>query len=90
MSKKEGLTESIFMYLLYNQGHFKKEFEPFEKQRDHLLRLEDSSFHEEINNQYTDLIKQSIVDGITRDLAISTEDAIIVIEALNLNEYLKR
>ena len=73
---------------MYNQEHFKNRVAPFKSQKETLLNNEDSSFHEEIKEQYESFVRKMIVDEVTGHLAISTEDAIIMIEDLNLNEYL--
>lgn len=82
------VEDSIFMYLVYNQGRFKIELSQFVKQRDSLLKSEDSSFHEEIQDQFKSYALSVLVDNVTKHLAISSEDAIIVIENVNLDEYL--
>jgi hypothetical protein len=82
------VEDSIFMYLVYNQERFKIELSEFVKQRDSLLKSEDSSFHEEIQDQFKAYALSVLVDNVTKHLAISSEDAIIVIENVNLDEYL--
>lgn len=82
------VEDSIFMYLVYNQERFKIELNQFVKQRDSLLKSEDSSFHAEIQEQFKAYTHSVLVDNVTKHLAISSEDAIIVIENLNLDEYL--
>lgn len=83
------VEDSVFMYLVYNQERFKIELNPFVKQRDSLLKSEDSSFHEEIQDQFKAYVNSVLMDNVTKHLAISSEDAIIVIENVNLDEYLR-
>lgn len=87
-SENNNVQQSIFLFLMYNQEHFKNRVAPFKSQKETLLNNEDSSFHEEIKEQYESFVRKMIVDEVTGHLAISTEDAIIMIEDLNLNEYL--
>lgn len=87
-SENNSVQQSIFLFLLYNQEHFKSLVEPFKTRREAHLKQEDSSFHEEIREQYDAFVRSLIVDEITNNLAISTEDAMIMVEDLNLNEYL--
>jgi hypothetical protein len=82
------VEHNVFMYLVYNQERFKIELNQFVKQRDSLLKTEDSSFHGEIQEQFKAYANSVLVDNVTKHLAISSEDAIIVIENLNLDEYL--
>lgn len=82
------VEDSIFMYLVYNQGRFKLELNQFVTKRDSLLKAEDASFHEEIQDQFKAYVQSILIDNVTKHLAISSEDAIVVIEALNLDEYL--
>lgn len=82
------VEHNVFMYLVYNQERFKIELNQFVKQRDSLLKTEDASFHGEIHEQFKAYANSVLVDNVTKHLAISSEDAIIVIENLNLDEYL--
>lgn len=76
------------MYLIANQERFKRELKSFVDQKKSLLDKEDSSFHSDIQAQFEEYARSKFVDNVTRDLAISTEDAIIVIENLNVDGYL--
>lgn len=81
--------EAIIQYLVFNQAFFMEKSRPFREQRDKLLNTEDYSFHSEINKQYEELIKADITDDITKKFAFPAEDVIVVLENLNINEYLK-
>lgn len=82
------VEQNVFLYLIDNQQRFKQELDRFVVQRNNLLKSEDSSFHSEIEQQFKEYVQRVLVDNVTKHLAISSEDAIIVIENLNVDVYL--
>lgn len=85
----QTVEENVFLYLVYNQDRFKRELNSYVDQRDALLKSEDSALHLEINSQFEEYVRKVLTDNVTLHLAISTEDAIMVIENLNVNAYLR-
>ncbi len=85
----QSVEENVFLYLVYNQQRFKQELDSYIVQRDSLLKTEDSAFHSEINSQFEEYVRKVLTDNVTLHLAISTEDAIMVIENLNVDVYLR-
>lgn len=88
MFRDENVNDAIFLYLVYNHGRFKFEFTKYIEKRNTLLANEDKSLHDEINNQFFAYIRSRLVDEITKSLGVSVEDAIIVVEALDVNRYI--
>lgn len=88
-SQNQSVAENVFMYLVYNQDRFKNELSSYIAQRDSLIQSEDSAFHSEINSQFEEYVRKVLTDNVTLHLAISTEDAIMVIENLNVDVYLR-
>lgn len=87
-SDEKTLAENIFMYLLYNQDRFKIELSAYLKQMEELMIAEDRVHRPEIRDQFETIARQHIMDDVTKQLAIPTESAIIVLENLNIREYL--
>lgn len=78
----------VINYVLYNQSHFKKKFEALTSFRKDLLsNPELSLFHDEIRKQFSERVKKEIIDEITNRLALSTEEVLLIIEPMNVDEY---
>lgn len=84
---QHDVNEIVFQFLVQNHFHFKEKTAPFRKQKEALLTKEDSSFHEEINQQYRDLVKQMVLDEITKQFALPIESVIITLEGFNVDAY---
>jgi len=80
-------VQGIVYYLISHQGRIKEKLRPFTEQRNKLL-INNSLFSEEIVEQYKDLVTKTITDELTKDLGVTTEEARIVLEDLNMEEYL--
>jgi hypothetical protein len=85
----QSVEENVFLYLVYNQQRFKQELDSYVVRRDSLLKTEDSAFHSEIISQFEEYVRKVLTDNVTLHLGISTEDAIMVIENLNVDVYLR-
>jgi len=79
----------IMADLIHNFEIYRKLVEPLKEQLKELLEKEDPLFHEEINKQYIEMIKSEFLQEITKRLQVTSEEAMGVIEDLNLKEYLK-
>lgn len=78
----------VVQYLILSQLKFKIALQPYITQRDNLLKR-DSLFSDEIKQQFKELASQIIVDDVTRNMAVSTEEVKQVLEDLNFDEYLQ-
>lgn len=78
----------VVQYLILSQLKFKIALQPYITQRDNLLK-QDSLFSDEIKQQFKELASQIIVDDVTRNMAVSTEEVKQVLEDLNFDEYLQ-
>lgn len=78
----------IAQYLILSQQRFKIQLQPYITQRDNLLK-QDSLFSDEIKQQFKELASQIIVDDVTRNMGVSTEEVQAVLDDLNFDEYLK-
>ena len=81
--------EIIIHAIIHNQEHFKNSTKEFTKQMNDLLTKEKNEFHHDIVEQYKGLVKGVIGDELTKRLAIPIEEVLIVLEDINLLEYLK-
>lgn len=85
---KTQLRQGIVFHLIHNQQYYKDMITPYTKRRDNFLIINDKVFHDDINNQYWDMVKSVIASDLNFSLAVSYEDAIVVLEEINLKEYL--
>jgi hypothetical protein len=79
---------SFWLFLVYNHGRYKHQLLDQINKRSDLLKNTDSSFHEEIESQFSSVVRSFIVDDVTKSLGISTEDALICIECVDIKSYL--
>lgn len=79
---------NVYLILIHNQEHFKQKTKEYKKQRDELLKQQDVSFHDEIHKQYKEVCKWVIVKEICEATGKSNEEVLIVVEQLNMDEYL--
>lgn len=59
------------------------------EQRKNLLANEDRVLYDDINKEFNILIRSKLNEEISKSLGVSTEDASLVTEDLNIQEYLK-
>ncbi len=76
-------------YLINNKEHLMKLTQPMRYIKSNLLKKYPEVFSDYIKEQYFELTKSIIIQDITKALAVSTEDVILVLEEINVEEYLK-
>lgn len=89
METDPNIMQGVVYYLIANQEHIKQKVSPFTRQRERLLSTDNNVFKEEIDKQYHDVVKSTIGDEITSKLGIPIEDVLIILENLNVEEYIK-
>lgn len=89
MDPNPEVLQGIYYYLIANQQHIIEKMKPFTERRKNLLSSEEGIFQEEIDKQYEDIVKSTIGDEITAKLGIPIEDVLVILENLNVNEYIK-
>ena len=87
MLTQDDVNEIIFQFLMQNHFHFKESTQRHREQKEILLLNEDPVFHEEIKEQYRDVVKQMLVDEITKQFAIPVENVMITLEGFNVDAY---
>jgi hypothetical protein len=88
MSSNLSNQELIFHTLLYNQPFYKELCKDFISQRNEILEKEDPSLKNDIDRQFISMVKSEITKNLAQRHAISTEEILIVLENVNLQEYL--
>lgn len=81
------INETIFHFLIQHHFKFKEDTRKYKEQKEALLKSEDPVFHEEINEQYRDLVHEMMVDEISKQFAFPVENVIIALEGVNLDAY---
>jgi len=76
-------------YLINNQEAIKEALYPTERLRDSFIKTSSVWMHDWILEEYWGLVRNYIVDCVTKSLAVSPEDVIMVLESIDLGEYLK-
>jgi uncharacterized FlgJ-related protein len=90
MSNPETIHGVVY-YLIDNKEHFVEKLRPFTEQKSKLLNSEEHwLFSEEIKEQYDSLARSTIGDEITKKLGIPLEEVILILENVNLDEYLQK
>lgn len=89
MDTDPSVIQGVVHYLIANQEHVKEKIKPFTEQKKTFLEQNGNLFEEEIDKQYEDIVRSTIGDEITAKLGIPLEDVLIVLENLNVKEYLK-
>jgi len=87
MLTQHDVNEIIFQFLIQNHFHFREVTQPFKAQKEKLLSQEDEAFHEEIKEQYRELVKQMVVDEISKQYAFPVESVMITLEGFNVDAY---
>ncbi len=78
----------IVDYLIDNKDYYKSQFMICEQQKNLLISNENFILRNDINKQYKNFIISQIVDDVSRRLAVPIEDIIIILESIDLNNYL--
>lgn len=78
----------ILVDLIHNQSHFVSIVKDLTDQLPELIN-KDPLFKEEIENNYISLVKSRFLQDITKRLTVNSEDALSILDNINLKEYLK-
>lgn len=76
-------------YLVANKEHLKLSCSSLETTKNSLLNKHPEAFTDFIKEQYHNMIRNIIVNEVTKALAIPAEDVILVLDSINVEEYLK-
>lgn len=79
--------EQIIIMLVNKQSYFKELVKPLIDAKN-MLDV-NKIFGDDIEKEFKERVFQLFADDITKNLAIPTEDVMMVLENLNLNEYLR-
>jgi hypothetical protein len=78
----------ILSFILDHQPRLKKLCKPLTKQFSHALK-NNPEFSDDIYSQYETECKKIFLDEITKNLACSTEDAMIILEQFDVEGFLE-
>lgn len=81
--------ELIIHTLMYSQPYFKELCKDLIAQRNELKSKEDPSLHKDIDSQFVSMVKSTLAKDLAMKHAISTEEILIVLESINIIEYMK-
>lgn len=84
------ILNSIVYYLISHSGRIKVQLQDITNQYNN-IKADPSNelFKEDIDKQYEAMVRSVLVDEITKDLGVSTEEVLTVVEDLNIKEYLQ-
>lgn len=75
--------------MIHNKSYYLDLIKDVTPQLEWLLKDEDPVFHNDIEKNYLDVCKSKIILNVTWRLQINAEDAMVVLSAIDLKEYLK-
>jgi hypothetical protein len=78
----------IILFLLHNKQFLQKQTAHLRKKREELSKTEDVSLQQDIKDQHDEVIRMVFAVAIGRELAVSAEEIYMVLEDLNIEEYL--
>lgn len=81
--------QEISSYIKKNKEHLELLVEHHVLTRDQLLFSQEVLFHNDINNEFEDLIRWTVAKEVSKDMALSVEDCLIVLEELNVKKLFK-
>lgn len=82
------MKDQIKDYLITHKLRLKELLEPIVIAKDYMIKI-DFLFNEEIMEQFNRKIRSDIANEVSKDLACDYETIIILLEDINLMEYLK-
>lgn len=87
-TEKESNTGKIIAYLMAAQFHLKDQLKDYSNQYKELLKSEDSVFHDDIKEQYIGILKNKIVEEVSKNMALPADEIYAVTEGLDILAYL--
>lgn len=88
MKVDEQIVEMVVTYLTDNHEHIKELVNPLTLLYSTAVST-DPLFKEDVDKQYQDNVCSIITNEVTKRLGVSTEDVLVVLEGIDLKEYLK-
>ena len=87
MLTQHDVDELVFQFLIQNHFHFKEATSVYRQQKNALLAREDPCLHEEIKEQYRELVRQMVKDEFTKQFAVPVDNVMITLEGFNVDAY---
>lgn len=82
-------SDQIKEYLIMNKDHINSILQPLGQELINLQSVEHPVFHDLIEQEYLEKARSLITLELTKVLQVNAEECIIVLEDINLKEYLK-
>lgn len=73
-------------FIIMNVPRLQQIIQPYKDQRQAYLDKEDGIWHSDINNQFEKIIRSVIVADMCLNLPITTLDALVFIEEVDINQ----
>lgn len=80
---------SLENFLINEREHLKTLIIPLIETKDFLIQNEPDVFHDEIMNQFKDRLGQIIIDEYSKSFTMTPEEAIMILEGIELEEFFK-
>jgi hypothetical protein len=90
MQQETETAELVYYYLVLNHLKYKEKFKVALSLKIALLNTEDGVFHDEVKNQFSELVKKQMSDDISRELGLNPEQAYVALESVDVHEYLNQ
>ncbi len=79
----------VMVYLVHNQAHIKELVAPYTKQRNDLMAQQPVEFHDDIEKQYLNLVREAATLDVAKTLNVNLVNVKMVLEQTNLKAYLE-
>lgn len=83
------MSNAIVDYLVANKEYLYECLKPLRYEYARHMVVEDPIFHDEIRNSYCKRVRSIIAVEASKAIACDTENCLIILEGIDLNEYLK-
>lgn len=83
------LKDTLKKFLINERSDLKEIIIPLIETKEFLILNEPDVFHEEIRQQFNDKLRQIIIGEFCKGFTITPEEAMIVLEDINLEEFFK-
>lgn len=80
--------DAVLTYLLPARDGLREYVKPLREYRDALLEKHDAVFGDDIREQYLEAAKSMIADHVSKAVNVDIENTLIVLEQVNLGEFL--
>ena len=84
------MNPEITDWIIINMGYIKELVHPIKLKKENAFKQQDVLFHDDINKQYVDIVREIISIEISKSIACSTEEIYATVEDGTWEELCKK